>query len=103
MLQSMYVVMFQGTVWVRPNISFCDVTFFADPNGHDPLPDCKYAAELLLSSPEEFKRRVRRHMQEVSLLAHFCHHHISLLPLSSTAPTFPTPAAPEEPGVSNQS
>jgi hypothetical protein len=38
-----------------------------DPNGHDPLPDCKHAAELLLSNPEEFKRRVRRHMQEVCL------------------------------------
>jgi hypothetical protein len=50
--------------------SFCLFTFCAYPNGHDPLPDCKHAAELLLSSPEEFKRRVRRHMQEVSPLSH---------------------------------
>jgi len=50
----------------RGAILFCRcLTFVPDPNGHDPLPDCKHAAELLLSNPEEFKRRARRHMQEV--------------------------------------
>jgi hypothetical protein len=54
--------------WLRGAILFRrSLTFVPDPNGHDPLPDCKHAAELLLSNPEEFKRRARRHMQEVPL------------------------------------
>jgi len=65
MLQSMYVVMFQGIVAEQPSRFFREADNRTDPNGHDPLPDCKHAAELLLSNPEEFKRRVRRHMQEV--------------------------------------
>jgi ubiquitin-protein ligase len=65
MLQSMYVVMFQGIAAASPSRIFSEADSCVDPNGHDPLPDCKHAAELLLSNPEEFKRRVRRHMQEV--------------------------------------
>ena len=74
---------------------------FSYPNGHDPLPDCKHAAELLLSSPEEFKRRVRRHMQEVSLLAYLSPSSLLTLPFKHGT-YIPTPAAPEEPGASNR-
>jgi hypothetical protein len=93
---SRYVSWLRGAVLFRRSL-----TFVPDPNGHDPLPDCKHAAELLLSNPEEFKRRVRRHMQEVPCpLLHVCFLPPFQLSCSfySTARIFPTLAAPEERG-----
>jgi hypothetical protein len=84
MLQSMYVVMYQGTAFAHGGRCIRRLTIAPDPNGHDPLPDCKHAAELLLSNPEEFKRRVRRHMQEVLPFAFVFDAICSLLMVANT-------------------
>ena len=39
-------------------------TLFQDPNGNDPLPSCKEAAQLLLTDKAEFRRKAKAHAEK---------------------------------------